>query len=133
MNVYQIVTDRIICQLAEGTIPWKKSWISVHEGAFNRISKKSYSILNQMLARFAPDMPIAPFGSEDYSKEELVAELGSAAILNTLGLETTSTFQGSAAYIKGWLSVLNDDNRFIVSASAKADKAVRMILGREAA
>ena len=40
---------------------------------------------------------------------------------------------GSASYIRGWLSVLNDDNRFIVSASAKADKAVRMILGREAA
>ena len=41
--------------------------------------------------------------------------------------------ESSAACIKGWLSVLNDDNRFIVSASAKADKAVRMILGREAA
>ena len=81
------------------------------------------------LARFAPDMPIAPFGSEDYSKEELVAELGSAAILHTLGLETQNTFHDSAAYIHGWLKVLENDNRFIVSASAKADKAVDRILG----
>ena len=49
MNVYQIVTDRIIRQLEEGTIPWKKSWLSVREGAFNRISKKPYSIMNQLL------------------------------------------------------------------------------------
>ena len=49
MNVYQIVTDRIISQLKEGTIPWKKSWLSVREGAFNRVNKKPYSILNQLL------------------------------------------------------------------------------------
>ena len=49
MNVYQIVTDRIIRQLKEGIIPWKKSWLSVREGAFNRISKKPYSIMNQLL------------------------------------------------------------------------------------
>ena len=49
MNVYQIVTDRIIHQLREGTIPWKKSWLSVREGAFNRVSRKPYSILNQLL------------------------------------------------------------------------------------
>ena len=279
MNVYQIVTNRIIRQLEEGTIPWKKSWISVREGAFNRISKKPYSIMNQLLLsrqgeyasykqwqtlggqvrkgakseivvfwklldvkddksanskvgtlkkvpllryynvfhisdvdgvdplpeedffdtapiasaeqifndyinrehigldiqktnrafyspardvihlpdikqyanssdyysvafheathstghkdrlrRFAPNTPIAPFGSPDYSKEELVAELGSATILSTLGLETADTFQGSAAYIHNWLSVLKNDNKFIVSASSKADKAVSMIM-----
>ena len=77
------------------------------------------------------DTPIAPFGSEDYSKEELVAELGSAAILNTLGLETPDTFRNSSAYIQNWISVLKNDNRFIVSASSKADKAVRYIFGKE--
>ena len=49
MNVFQIVTDRIIHQLREGTTPWKKSWLSVREGAFNRVSRKPYSILNQLL------------------------------------------------------------------------------------
>ena len=46
------------------------------------------------------------FGSETYSKEELVAELGSAIILNQIGIETPQTFKNSAAYIQNWLQVL---------------------------
>ena len=84
------------------------------------------------LSRFDTSSSIAPFGSEDYSKEELVAELGSAAILNMLGLETKETFRDSAAYIQSWIRVLKGDSRFIVSASTKADKAVNLIFGREA-
>ena len=68
------------------------------------------------------------FGSETYSKEELVAELGSAMILNQLGIETPQTFKNSAAYIQGWLRVLKNDNKFIVSAASKAEKAVNYIM-----
>lgn len=71
----------------------------------------------------------AMFGSETYSKEELVAELGSASLLNILGIETQKTFKNSSAYIQSWLRVLKSDNRFIVSASSKAEKAVKYILG----
>ena len=71
---------------------------------------------------------LAAFGSETYSKEELVAEIGSASILNYLGIETTGTFNNSAAYIESWLQVLRNDNKFIVSASSKAEKAVNYIL-----
>lgn len=48
-NVYQMVTDRIIKQMEQGIIPWHQPWTGVLEGAFNRISKKPYSLLNQML------------------------------------------------------------------------------------
>ena len=48
-NVYQMVTDRIIKQMEQGIIPWHRPWTGVLEGAFNRISKKPYSLLNQML------------------------------------------------------------------------------------
>ena len=72
---------------------------------------------------------LASFGSETYSKEELVAEIGSASILNYLGIETKGTFQNSASYIESWLQVLRNDNKFIVSASSKAEKAVNYILG----
>ena len=72
---------------------------------------------------------LAPFGSEIYSKEELVAELGSAFLINHLGIETEGTFQNSASYIESWLQVLRNDNKFIVSASSKAEKAVNYILG----
>jgi len=74
---------------------------------------------------------LASFGSETYSKEELVAEIGSASILNYLGIETKGTFQNSASYIESWLQVLRNDNKFIVSASSKAEKAVNYILGIE--
>lgn len=69
------------------------------------------------------------FGSEDYSKKELVAEIGSATILNIIGIETKNSFRNSAAYIQNWLSVLRNDVKFIVSASSKAEKAVNYILG----
>lgn len=271
-NVYEMVTERIIAELEKGVIPWKKPWTGVRSGAFNRISKKPYSIINQILLKHAGEyatfkqwselgghirkgeksemvvfwkifekeetneetgekevkkipmlryynvfhisqvegveplvMPFAEvepieeadkiiteyverehitfdecasneafyspsrdrvvvpmkeqytnineyysttfhelthstghknrldrlhtgadaaFGSETYSKEELVAEIGSASIMNLLGIETPQTFKNSAAYIKNWLSVLKNDNKFIVSASSKAEKAV---------
>lgn len=72
---------------------------------------------------------VAAFGSENYSKEELVAEIGSASIMNMLGIETAKTFRNSAAYIQSWIKVLKNDNRFIVSAAGKAEKAVNYIIG----
>jgi antirestriction protein ArdC len=50
--------------------------------------------------------------------------------VNFLGLETEKSFRNSAAYIQNWLKVLKDDPKFIVSASARAEKAVDMILDR---
>ena len=72
---------------------------------------------------------VAFFGSEAYSKEELVAEIGASALVNYVGLETANSFRNSAAYVQNWLSVLKNDKRFIVSASGKAEKAVNLILG----
>jgi len=276
VNVYQMVTDRIIEQLNNGVVPWVKPWTGVRTGAFNRITKKPYSLINQMLLKhsgeyasfkqwselggtirkgekseivvfwkiqeieninedgepikraipllryynvfhisqvdgvqplaepFADVEPItdadtiiidyvtreqinfkekasdrafysptsdsvvvpmkeqyahineyysttfhelihstghknrldrlehgqvAAFGSDVYSKEELVAEIGSASILNILGIETMKTFQNSASYIQSWLTVLKNDNKFIVSSASKAEKAVEYILG----
>lgn len=275
-NVYQMVTDRIIAELEKGRIPWKRCWSGSRSGAYNRITKKPYSLMNQMLlgqsgewatykqwqelgghirkgekASFVtfwkmqqieennedgetvtkqipllryynvfhitqvdgveplekpelnPVEPIAEaerikeaykerehiqikeiisndafyspsgdyiqvpcreqyqeanefystlfhemihstghksrlnrlttgadarFGSQVYSKEELCAELGSAIILNQLGIETPQTFKNSAAYIQNWLQVLKNDNKFIVSAASKAEKAVNYII-----
>lgn len=81
------------------------------------------------LNRFEHDAKAAAFGSAEYSKEELVAEIGAAALVNMIGIETANTFKNSAAYIQSWMKVLANDNRFIVSASSKAEKAVKFILG----
>lgn len=278
-NVYEMVTERIIAELEKGIIPWEKPWTGVRSGAYNRVSKKAYSLLNQMLlkhtgeyatfkqwselggkikkgakseiivfwkiteieeenednekvkkniailryynvfhisqvegvkplespfpevepieeadriindyvtrehidftectsnkAYYSPSRDcvvvpmkeqyklineyysttfhelthstghktrldrlesgaVAAFGTETYSKEELVAEIGSASIMNLLGIETTKTFRNSTAYIQSWIKVLKNDNKFIVSASSKAEKAVEYILHKEA-
>ena len=69
------------------------------------------------------------FGSEAYSREELIAEIGAAALVNRVGLETSKSFRNNAAYIQNWLQVLKNDKRFIVSVAGKAEKAVDLILG----
>ena len=71
---------------------------------------------------------LVAFGSEEYSKEELVAEIGSANILNLLGIETDHSFQNSTAYIQSWIKALRNDVKMIVSASSKAEKATKYIL-----
>nr|MBR4281920.1 DUF1738 domain-containing protein [Clostridia bacterium] len=73
---------------------------------------------------------VASFGSEVYSKEELVAEIGAAALVNHVGLETSTSLRNNAAYIQNWLNVLRGDKRFIVLAAGKAEKAVNLILNQ---
>lgn len=278
-SVYEIITERIIEQLENGVIPWQKPWTGTHSGAYNRISNKPYSLLNQMILKHGgeyatfkqwsdlggkirkgeksevvtfwkiqpyeeenengekvikqipllryynvfhisqvdgvepkeqlkisnlepieeaekiktdymnrehlkifekvtndafylpiqdyiqvpckeqyqdieefystlfhemihstghksrlnrPDMQgIVRHGSEKYSKEELTAELGSAMIINILGIETEKSFKNSSGYIQDWLQVLKNDNKFIVSASSRAEKAVKYILNEQ--
>lgn len=71
----------------------------------------------------------AHFGNEEYSKEELVAEIGAATLVNMAGIETKDSFNNSAAYIQGWSKALKDNVKMIVEASSKAAKAVDYILG----
>lgn len=276
MNVYEIVTERILEALKNGIIPWERQWTGVRDGAFSRATGRPYSLLNQMLLGkpgewltykqaqeaggqvrkgekgsivvfwkmedraekdsatgelkikqfpilryyhvfhidqcenimpkykepvFTPLDPIAEadailsdyshrckcpiiheksnrayyspgldeihlplmeqfnkqagyysvafhesvhstghktrlnrldensrFGNEVYSKEELVAEIGSAIIMHELGIETDDSFRNNTAYIQNWLHVLKDDPKMVVLASGKAEKAVRLIL-----
>ena len=277
-DIYEMVTDKIIEQLEKGYIPWQKPWTGVHDGAYNRISNKPYSLLNQMLlsktgeyasfkqwtelgghirkgekaeivtfwkiqqieeenedgekiikqlpllryynvfhisqvegvepksinlnelqpieeaerikteymqrehikilekvtdkAFYSPSLDYIQipckeqyqnieefystlfhemthstghkvrldredvkdcmyFGSENYSKEELCAELGSAFLINKLGIESSKSFNNSTAYIQSWLRVLKNDKKFIISASSRAEKAVKYILNEQ--
>ncbi len=66
------------------------------------------------------------FGSEGYSMEELVAELGACYLKSHVDIE--DSFDNSVAYIKHWLNILKDNEKFIIFASAKAQRAVDYIL-----
>lgn len=73
----------------------------------------------------------AKFGSASYSKEELTAEIGAAALMNLCELEQPQTFENTAAYIDSWLTVLRQDKKAIISAASRAEKAMNFILGKE--
>jgi antirestriction protein ArdC len=80
------------------------------------------------LARFAADAPPPPFGSANYSREELIAEMG-AAFLCAEAQIGNDTIDNAAAYVSGWLKVLKQDSRAVVFAAASARKAADRILG----
>ncbi len=71
------------------------------------------------------------FGSTNYSKEELIAEMGAAFLCAHTGIEN-STIDNSAAYIAGWLERLQFDTRLVINAAAQAQKAFNYILNLSA-
>lgn len=68
------------------------------------------------------------FGSEEYSKEELIAEMGAAFLCGQAGI-AERTLNNSAAYLQNWLEALRNDKTLIVQAAAQAQKAADFILG----
>ena len=117
---YRPATDEVVLPIRKQFISTAEYYSTVfhelthstgHPSRLNRLTRPSF------------------FGTEDYSKEELVAEIGASALVNYVGLETTNSLRNNTAYIQNWLTVLKGDKRFIVSASGKAEKAVNLILG----
>lgn len=68
------------------------------------------------------------FGSKQYAREELVAEMGASFLLNILGMTSQSAQNNNVAYVQSWIEVLEKDPRAIVVAAGKAQKAVEYIL-----
>lgn len=68
------------------------------------------------------------FGSEDYSFEELVAEMTAAFLCVHCGIE--NQVKPAASYIYSWLAVLRQDKKILLDAATAAQKATDYILGR---
>lgn len=72
------------------------------------------------------------FGSQDYAKEELVAELSSLFISERLGIVLGREHDGQhAAYLQSWMKALADDPKTLFRAASQAEK-VMTFLGIEA-
>lgn len=69
----------------------------------------------------------AAFGSPEYAKEELVAELTSAMVGNTLGFDRRIS-DNNVAYLQNWTSTLRKEPKFIVTVMADVNKASRIII-----
>ena len=115
--------------LDEVVVPMKEQFKLINEYYSTTFHELTHSTGHKnRLNRFS-EKSLVRFGDSDYSKEELVAEIGASAMLNILGIETEKTFRNSTAYIQSWLTALKNDKKMIVSASGKAQKAVEYILG----
>lgn len=121
---YQPRTDTVTMPLREtfaSPALFYGTWFheAVHStGAGHRLARKSLS-------------DWAPFGSAEYSREELVAEMGAGFLCAHAGIES-ATLENSAAYIQSWLKVLKDDRRAVIVAAGQAQKAADFILGGSA-
>ena len=71
------------------------------------------------------------FGSERYSNEELIAELGAAFLSNEAGILNQVQFENSSAYLNTWIEKLQNDPRMLVSAASQAQRSTDLVLGIE--
>lgn len=74
------------------------------------------------------DTMLSPFGSPDYSREELVAEMSSAFLAAVAGI-SPPTIEQSAAYLDNWCRALKGDKRLVINAAGAAQKSSDWILG----
>ena len=105
------------------TVPSKSQFTSVEEyysTVFHELTHSTSKALKRELG--------GKFGTEKYSFEELIAELGALFLMQTVGFDTSKTEINSTAYLKGWLKVLKSDVSFIVKASNKAQQALDYFL-----
>ena len=73
---------------------------------------------------------LCPFGSNNYSREELVAEIGASFLCGVTGI-ANKTIDNSAAYIQSWLKSLRNDKRLIVLAAGAAQKGADYIQNKD--
>ncbi|MDD2297020.1 MAG: zincin-like metallopeptidase domain-containing protein, partial [Sphaerochaetaceae bacterium] len=81
------------------------------------------------LGRFSDNVH-AMFGSESYSEEELVAEIGASFLCGQAGI-LPQTLDNNAAYIRNWLEKIKGDKRIFVRSASAAQRAVDYITGEQ--
>ena len=84
-------------------------------------------------SRLARDEVMNPqvFGTKPYGREELVAEMGASFLCSSAQIDFDTITENNAAYLAGWVKILQEDNRIIFKAAAEAQKAADYILNRE--
>jgi antirestriction protein ArdC len=71
------------------------------------------------------------FGTEQYSKEEMIAEMGASFLNAECGILEAQQAQ-SQAYISNWLDKIKENPKWLISAASKAEAAVEYILAKNA-
>ena len=108
---------------AEIVIPEKKQFKDGESFYSNLAHEMAHSTgAENQLDRLKP----TSFGSKEYAREELVAELSAALVSQRYGM-TKNLKEDSAAYLKSWLDSLKEEPQFIKTVLTDVKKASHMI------
>lgn len=118
---YSPSTDEVV-------VPNIRQFAIVEEYYSTVFHELTHSTMHEKRCDRKAENKLAAFGNNDYSREELVAEIGSAMLCNRAGLDSEKAFKNSVGYIQSWLKQLRNDNRMIVWAAGRAEKAARYII-----
>lgn len=114
---YSILNDRIV-------MPEKAQFVDGESFAGTLFHEMTHSTgAESRLNRIKP----SAFGSEEYAREELVAELGSALVAQRYGI-SKNVKDESAAYLKSWLNSLKESPDFIKTTLLDVKRASGMII-----
>lgn len=119
---YNSITDRI-------TLPPRELFVSAEEFYATSLHETIHSTGSQKRLARKSILEAAPFGSQTYSAEELVAEMGAAYLCAEAGI-SNAVVENQAAYVAGWLMRLRDDRKLLFHAAAQAQRAADFILNR---
>ena len=73
------------------------------------------------------------FGSEKYSKEELIAEMSACFLAAHCGIVVEDLVENSAAYLRSWINALHGDARLLMTAASAAERAANFLIEGTAA
>ena len=119
---YSPVTDTI-------TLPLKEQFVSSEE--YYRTALHELGHWTGHSSRNNRNMS-GTFGTESYAKEELVAEITSFLVGTQCGLGHEPD-KNNIAYLKSWSKAIRDEPSFLYNAVKEADRAAKLILGKELA
>lgn len=113
-------------------LPKKETFESTEEYYSTAFHELAHSTGHKSrLNRFGKEAANHIFGSDSYSKEELVAEMTAAFLCGKVGIDN-ATIENSAAYIDGWSKAFKERPKMVISAAAKAQHAAEFILDSKA-
>lgn len=109
-------------------VPDKKYFENIHEYYSTMFHELIHSTGHKSRLNRKSVVELNPFGSPEYSREELIAEIGASMLCGVAGIEN-EIIDNSASYIQSWLKALENDHTLVVLASQQAQKASDYILG----
>ena len=118
---YSPVEDKVV-------VPMPAQFDEVSEYFSTAFHELVHSTLIESRCNRRDKSKVAFFGSHEYSREELVAEVGAAMLCSNFGYDCQKTFRNSVAYLQSWVKNLKNDPKAIVVAAGKAAAAVTYIL-----